>query len=369
MAAQRSPRLRWWGVVCVPLLAVGCGPGLAYHLHLDSLIPPRVAAVPAPVRLRLHCPGGAERRSLSWGGAGGGLQWSVSRGGLEAQLYPTIGRLNDMMPPALERGVEGLRAQLDQEVAAGCISADSRAAFLRQLVEGLTLNSGLAQKIVLGPYFSEDYIDIGGPVELYLAYPLAPAHPGDYSHGYVERTIHLVATGSGGRGRLVAGRPHAVGAAVPNELPTPPFKVHEADPSRLVRLFFVVRYEVQESGGGRDHNAALLTAETQVELARASARLARDPAACAQLDIAGATCQPVPLAVELEARVKVQVDGRDVAVPLPATVAMALGNDSPGDLRVYRDYKGRLVPVSADGGTAALMNLRLIGGEQIFTRK
>jgi hypothetical protein len=342
---------------------------MAYHLRLESLIPPRVEAVPAPVRLRLHCPAEAEQRSTSWGEAESGLQWSVSRGRLEARLDPTVGRLSDMMPPALEQGVEQLRAELDDEVAAGCISADSKAAFLRQLVEGLTINSGLAQKIVLGPYFSDDYIDIGGPVELYFAYPLAPARPGDYSHGYVEQTVHLVATGTDGGGRLLAGMPHAVAAAVPNRLPAPPFKIPEAGPTRLVRLFFVVRYGVQKRSGGPDHNAELLTAETHAELVRASARLALDPAACTQLNIAGASCQPVPLSVQLEARVQVQVDGRDVAVPLPATVAMAVGNVSPGNLRVYRDYRGRLVPVASDGGTAALMNMRLIGGEQITTHK
>jgi hypothetical protein len=48
---------------------------------------------------------------------------------------------------------------------------------------------------------------------------------------------------------------------------------------------------------------------------------------------------------------------------------MAVGNVSPGNLRVYRDYRGRLVPVSSDGGTGALMNMRLIGGEHIATQK
>lgn len=357
MAARRSPGSRWWGAVFVLLLTTGCGSKLAeYHLHVESLVPPRATAARAAVKLTLRCPQQVAERSVSWGDAKSELQWKVSHGKLEARLNPAVARLGD---------IERLREELDDEVAAGCLTADNKATFLRQLVEGQPLNSGLAQEIVLGPYGSEDYIDMGGPVALYLAYPLAPAHPGDYSHGLVEQTVNFVAAGADGKGRLQAESPHAVAAAMPDHLPAPPLEITEAGPPYLVRLFLIVRCGVPGQCGGPDHNAELLTAETHAELVQASARLAQDPAACTHLDIAGASCQPVPLYVQLEARVKVQVNGREVAVPLPATVAMAIETNSPGRLRVYRNYRGRLIEVAPEGGTAALMGLKLIGGEWI----
>lgn len=357
-----------WGAGAFLLLATACGLPAQYRLHLGRLVPPAATAKGATVGFNAGCTLGSAM-GAKWGDSAEGMEWQVSGGRLEARLYPSVERLGETMPPPLDEGVRRLRRELSEAVAQGCIPAAKKREFLSQLAESLPLSSALAQEIVLGPYGSQDYIDIASPVDLYLSYPVATAPPGNYADGYLAQTFHLVATMPDGRGLLSSGKLQVVAKTPPDPLPARPLHLPLAGTPRLVRLFLLVRCGESNACGATDHNAELVTAESQSELEQATTLLRAQPGACSNLEIAGATCQTVPLYVQLEARVRAFVNGRAVAVPLPATVGMAIETTSPGSLRVYRDYRGKLIPVLPDGGTAALMNMMLIGGEHITTGK
>ncbi len=114
---------------------------------------------------------------------------------------------------------------------------------------------------------------------------------------------------------------------------------------------------------------ALVTAPTRAGLDRATQAILSRPNECRFLTVGSTTCVLVSPPMNLEARLTVEVNGRTVAVPLPATVEQALaaaGANAHAAVSVWRPFHGRERRVLAIN-RADLLKMLLAGGEHIET--
>lgn len=331
------------------------------------LVPPSPPATGQPHTLNVSLRGPQPCGTLSawWSDPALGLSWSVGRRRLAVTLWPSITRIPpNGMPLALLDGIHKLRAALDDAVARGCLPQRAETKALRRIVESAPMSPAIAQQIVYGPYAAQQFIDIGPGTGLEFSYALDTAHPDRYDLGYVEQAFRFQAEASNGRGRLIP-TPARVLAAPAHSRPTPspPMAIPTAGPA-FFRLFFYLR------DSHSNHNVALLSAATRPDLKAATQFLLAAPGRCSRLAQPRTTCLLIPSDVGLEARILVRVGGREIGVPLPATVKQALQAAGFYDLqrlqtlRVWRPYHGREIQVSATG-TPALLDFVLSGGERI----
>jgi hypothetical protein len=129
--------------------------------------------------------------------------------------------------------------------------------------------------------------------------------------------------------------------------------------------FFRLLYKSDSNG----ITAIVAFGGTPAELdARTKTALA-DPAVCEKL---AAPCRALPHKVGVNPYLAVNVQDREVTVPLGANVAAAIeaaGVKNPDSvlpqLSVLRAFRNKLVPVAFDWQSRAILNLQLTGGERI----
>jgi hypothetical protein len=146
---------------------------------------------------------------------------------------------------------------------------------------------------------------------------------------------------------------------------TAPLRI--ADSARYVRLFFRAW---RVSG---DYRIALLaTRETGVLDAMTSEFEADPERFCRETNRDRATCLSVPMEMMLTAEMKVRANGKAAYVPVGGSVGELLrsaGIRQPGGvvkgLQVLRPYEGALAPVEFDRTRTDILNLTLMGGEEI----
>lgn len=118
-----------------------------------------------------------------------------------------------------------------------------------------------------------------------------------------------------------------------------------------------------------EFTALALAAHTEAELEERTKMLEASPASCKKLN--DELCLAIPKGVGVNAYVAINVKGKEVAVPWPATVGSAIQKDG-GDVRsilatlvIHKDYRGRLLPVQFDRSDHAILSMMLTGGESI----
>lgn len=373
------PRANWplpgkaviGGLALAALATAACAPS---HLHyrlqpaggVVLLVPPSPSLQPQLTLVNLRRRPACARFAGKFADSRFGFRWRLAQSQLRLEVDPGVQRFSGNLPVPLLDGIAGLRNVLARAVAADCLPEVARARLLRRVVESMSIAPDLAQDIVLGPYATQRYADLGDGMGLTLSYALDPRQPGRYDLGYVSRRYLFIRTTPDGRGRLHL-EAVAVRAAPASTTTAPsPLAIPGAEPPEFFRLLFYLRRS------DADHDVALLAASSQAALELATHALLTVPGICAQLKIAGAECLLAPPDMGMDAEVTVEVQGRRVAVPLPATVEQALlaAGAPPGDtilpaLQVTRPYHGRLIPVQAPTNRRLLLNLVLSGGERI----
>ncbi|MGH9520560.1 MAG: hypothetical protein ACRD2D_12965, partial [Terriglobales bacterium] len=308
--------------------AAGCAPAnLHYRLELSRsvvlLVPPSANRKPLRIHITLpHRPTCAQIAGNSNDGRFS-FRWQLADSDFQLDADPAVGHFRGNLPVPLLAGITGMRATLERAVAAGCLPEAARTRVLRRVIESMSMAPDLAQDIVLGPYGTQRYADLGDGMGLTLTYALDPSRPGRYDLGYVTRQYRFIRATPDGRGRLQ----------------------HEATAVRAAPA-----------------PAALLAASSRPALESATHALLTVLGICAKLRITGANCLLAPPDIGLDAEVRVTVQGRRVAVPLPATVEQALlaAAAPPADtilaqLRVARAFHGSLIPVEAPSNPRLLL--------------
>lgn len=352
----------------------GCAPtGLHYTLAAGSyggglLQPPRVAAKARLRHLDLRLRGGSACELLHaayHGDTQFGFSWVLHHRRLSVTLAPALSRFTGNLPVPLLRGVQNLHTTLDAAISADCLTPLAAHSLLRRITASVTLDAGLAQRIIFGAYGTQEYIDIDGPVELALTYARNQHLPRRYDLGYVARRYRFRVHDRLGRGWLQLRSTRVQGTPRPAPVPSAPIPLPLTGPPVYLRLFFYLRIAPNQ------HDVALVAARTHAALAQATAILHHDPRSCATMQVANARCAVVPNDDTLEAGIAVTVEGKPVAAPLPGSVRQALNAAGIYDtgklaptLRVLRPWHGHLIPVHA-ANPGALLNLVLSGGEQI----
>jgi hypothetical protein len=108
----------------------------------------------------------------------------------------------------------------------------------------------------------------------------------------------------------------------------------------------------------------VLAAATRAELDRQTQAFNSGPALCAQ--VPSQMCVVIARRVALNPFLAITVNGSDATVPVGSTVRVAIHLDRvPPELKVYKLYAGRPVPVEFDRSSPEILGLVLSGGEQI----
>jgi hypothetical protein len=108
----------------------------------------------------------------------------------------------------------------------------------------------------------------------------------------------------------------------------------------------------------------VLAAATRAELDRQTQVFNSGPALCAQVPTQA--CVVIPKRMALNPFLAVTVNGSETTVPVGSTVRAAIHLDRvPPELKVYKLYAGRPVPVEFDRSSPDILGLVLSGGEQI----
>lgn len=349
--------------------ATACAPaGIHYVYRGGVLRPPGQGVREERARLVLKLSGSRACRAMRANYDGWypfNLSWDLHRRRVQVMLGPALQRLQGNMPVPLLRGIRRLHTTLAAAIGQGCVTPLAGRKLLRQVASSLALDPGLAQQIIFGAYATQEYIDIGGPVELGLTYALYPSEPTRYDLGYVARRYRFRSRDQHGRGWLELQATDVRDAPRPRDIPPAPIPLPVTGPPVYLRLFFYLRIAPNE------HDVALVAARTHAGLAQATSVLRRHPRACVTLAVPGVRCIVAPEDDTLEARIAVRVQGRPEAVPLPGRVSQALAAAGVYDpdkvvatLRVLRPWHGRMIPVQAANGDA-LLQLVLSGGEAI----
>jgi hypothetical protein len=139
------------------------------------------------------------------------------------------------------------------------------------------------------------------------------------------------------------------------------------DTLSFYRLFFLTRRSPQ------DHDILLLGArDRQAIEAHSDAIRKKGEAVCSTLQSADVHCVKIPMHSAVSAELRVKAKDRFIYVPFGGTVNDALraaGLQRPADamptLKVTRPYAKTLAPVEFDATRPDVLQLVLIGGEEI----
>jgi hypothetical protein len=284
--------------------------------------------------------------------------------------------------PLLKQPPGWLSAFAAQAESQGCIAAGEGLKLAERIVESLPLEPRAAWRLLHANDRQTGYIDLGPETRLQVVSPILregapPDAPildtssltGEGNRltltlkstpdlvGY-ETAWYAVQPKAGQIGFAItplSAEKHIQGKVEPAAAPATNYLKFEPQ-AAYYRLFYKAdKGEVVE---------VVLAAPTRAELDRQTQRFNSDPALCAQ--VPSQMCVVIPKRVALNPFLEITVNGSETTVPVGSTVRAATHLDRvPPDLKVYKLYAGRPVPVEFDRSGSEILGLVLSGGEKI----
>jgi hypothetical protein len=264
------------------------------------------------------------------------------------------------------------REQLSRREQQGCLAHGEAELVAGRIVQNLPLPPMLAYKLRYGDYLMDGFLDLGPRFALKSVSPLlkpgvekyrAPADVAGYETAYYD----VQQSGDGSLRIALRSVEQLVGRATSKKPRTTGTPLRIAGSARYVRLFF----RTWRISG--DYRIALLATRDPGLLDTMTAEFEKDPERfCRESNPARATCLSVPMEMTLTAEMKLRVNGKPAYVPIGGNVGELLrsaGVRQPqtvvAGLQVLRPYEGALAPVEFDRTRPDILNLTLIGGEEI----
>ena len=284
--------------------------------------------------------------------------------------------------PLLKQPAGWLNAWTAQAESQGCIAAGDGLKLAERIVESLPLDPRAARRLLHADDLQTGYVDLGPETRLQVVSPIlregsTPDAPildasnltGEGNRltltlkstpnlvGY-ETAWYAVQPKAGQIGFAIAplsAEKHIQGKVEPAAAPATNYLKFEPQ-AAYYRLFYKAdKGEVVE---------VVLAAPTRAELDRQTQTFNSDPALCAQAPTQ--MCVVIPKRVALNPFLEITVNGSETTVPLGSTVRAATHLDRvPPELKMYKLYAGKPVPVEFDRASPEILGLVLNGGEKI----
>ena len=284
--------------------------------------------------------------------------------------------------PLLKQPPGWLSAWTAQAESRGCIAAGDGLKLAERIVESLPLDPRAARRLLHADDLQTGYVDLGPETRLQVVSPIlregsTPDAPildasnltGEGNRltltlkstpnlvGY-ETAWYAVQPKAGQIGFAIAplsAEKHIQGKVEPAAAPATNYLKFEPQ-AAYYRLFYKAdKGEVVE---------VVLAAPTRAELDRQTQAFSSDPALCAQ--VPSQACVVIPKRVALNPFLAITVNGSEATIPVGSTVGAAIRLERvPPDLKVYKLYAGRAVPVEFDRSSPEILGLVLNGGEKI----
>jgi hypothetical protein len=324
----------------------------------------------------------AQRTFTAHIGAGRG-SCAPAEGAIAIQSRHGHVRVTVTRDPLLKQPAGWLSAWTAQAESQGCIAAGEGLKLAARIVESLPLDPRAAWWLLHANDLQTGYVDLGPETRLQVVSPIlregappdAPILDASSLTGEGNRlTLDLKSTPDlvGYETAWYAVQPkasqigfaitplsaekHIQGKVEPAAAPATNYLKFEPQ-AAYYRLFYKAdKGEVVE---------VVLAAPTRAELDRKTHAFNSDPALCAQIPTQA--CVVIPRRVALNPFLAITVNGSEATVPVGSTVRAATHLDRvPPELKVYKLYAGRPVPVEFDRTSPEILGLVLSGGERIY---
>ncbi len=356
------------------ILTTGCAVRQTYRLVTQDtsrvLIPPGVSK-----------PDVAQRTFTADIAAGRG-SCAPAEGAIAIQSRRGRVRVTVTRGPLLKQPQGWLAAWTAQAESQGCIAAGEGLKLAARIVESLPMDPRAAWRLLHANDLQTGYVDLGPETRLQVVSPIL--REGAPPDAPIMDTSNL--TGEGNRLTLdlkptpnligyetawyavqpkagqigfaitpLSAERHIQGKVEPAAAPATNYLRFEPQ-AAYYRLFYKTdQGEVVE---------VVLAAPTRAELDLETRTFSSDPALCAQVPTQA--CVVIPRRVALNPFVAITVNGSETTVPPGSTVRAATHLDRvPPDLKVYKLYAGKPVPVEFDRSGTEILGLVLNGGERI----
>jgi hypothetical protein len=264
------------------------------------------------------------------------------------------------------------REQLARREQQGCLAHGEADLVAGSIVQNLPLPPMLAYKLRYGDYLMDGHLDLGPRFALKSVSPLLKAGVQKYGTpadviGYETVYYDVQERGDGSLKIALRSVDQLVGRATTKKSRPTGTPVSIAESARYIRLFF----RTWRISG--DYRIALLATRETGTLDAMTAQFEADPERfCRETNPARATCLSVPMEMTLTAEMKVRANGKPAYIAVGGNVGELLrtaGVRQPQTvvhaLQVLRPYEGALAPVEFDRTRPDILNLTLIGGEEI----
>jgi hypothetical protein len=363
------------------IVTAGCAVRQTYRLVKPGagsvLIPPGISRL--DVRQRTFTVDIAAGRG-SWAPAAGAISIQSRRGRVRATV---------IRDPLLKQPPGWLSAWTAQAESQGCIAAGEGLKLAARIVESLPLDPRAAWRLLHADDRQTGYVDLGPETRLQVVSPIlregaspdapildAPNLTGEGNRltltlkstpnlvGF-ETAWYAVQPKAGQIGFAItplSAEKHIQGKVEPAAAPATNY-LKFGPQAAYYRLFYKAdQGEVVE---------VVLAAPTRAELDRQTQTFSSDPALCAQVPTQA--CVVIPQRVALNPFLAITVNGSETTVPVGSTVRAAIQTAAGArnverlapDLRVYKLYAGKPVPVEFDRTSTEILGLVLNGGERI----
>lgn len=363
--------------VALVIVMAACGPKApqTYRLVPKALVPPGVAS-PA-----------IEKRTVTADVAPG--HGRCTPGPIDIKQHGKSLRVTLSSADLDGKPAGWLRAWATDREAEGCIAEGESLKLAQRIVESVPLDSGFAYRLMHAPFNAREasFVDIGPENRLQVDSPIlregAPSDapiiegmkaspgtsPGSISVegklssnvvGYETAWYGLrrKAKGEGFDFVAVYAESHIQG--VVNRQPQPRLNPFQFRPEAA---FYRMYYR-------GDQTIIVVSAPTPAELERETKALRADPGACGTFP--KGSCVAMPRTMGANAHILVLVNGNEVALPVGSNLRRAIvagGEKSPdglvGRLTIRKLHGGTLATVEFDAARTDILNLTLVGGEEI----
>lgn len=362
--------MRWSFAILVCLLAACRHRPLVFGLRQDGLtqvlVPP--PSKPEIKRARSHpaqktgCDVEAEAFSIAWHG-------NTARVSVKAEMY-----YSPVPPPTAQQGAPGIaiaesgprmytdtlarlenfRDALAAREDSGCFK-DAEAAHLRQAItETFPFPPQIATYLRFGTFMRTGFFDLPADFVMRLVSPTG-ADP-DVSFYQMQRVpgdnrVRIALVSGAGKG------------LTPPDAPA----------------YF--RYLYWTGGSIRRFRTTILGVPERSMLHDATEQFLADPEAYCAKPGPGIFCESIAVSVGMNAGFYVQVNGKETFVRLGGQIGEALGEaangmrllrgaqSTPQNVAVRRMFRGKLIPIKADGSAANLLSLVAMPGDEITSAR
>jgi hypothetical protein len=363
------------------ILTTGCAVRQTYRLVNQGasrvLIPPGISRPDVP------------QRTFTADIAAGRGSCAPAEGAIAIQSRHGRVRVTVTRGPLLKQPSGWLSTWTAQAESQGCIAAGEGLKLAARIVESLPLDPRAAWQLLHANDRQTGYVDLGPETRLQVVSPIlregappdAPALDVSNLTGEGNRlTLTLKSTpdligyetawyaiqpktGQIGFGITpLSAEKHIQGKVEPAARPATNYLKFELQ-AAYYRLFYKAdRGEVVE---------VVLAAPTRAELDRQTQTFSSDPALCAQ--VPSQACVVIPKRVALNPFLAITINGSETTVPIGSTIRTAIQAATgarnverpPTELKVYKLYAGKPVPVEFDRSSPEILGLVLNGGERI----